>query len=228
MIKTLQFKAHSSRTPFIDLFDEKWVVNSDPYDVFINNISIDILGVMEENEDINDELYKTIKIGEISGTYFNVEFATNSGQWLWDLFDSYSTEAEELYHYLFDEDETPNSEYFELNFNVFNLDYIYIEEEYRNKGIGTFVLKQLDNILNVTLGHSAGCFVCIPLPTTISHKDGIKHISYDKEDKKSIIKLRHIMRSCGYRTIKGSEYLYKNNDRKTTELKLLWIHDKRQ
>src|SRR5690606_7434615 len=101
-----------------------------------------------------------------------------------------------------------NHEFFELNFNVFNLDYIYIDEEYRNEGIGTFVLKQLDNILNATLNHSAGCFVCIPLPTIIREDDNEKHISYDMSNKKLISKLRNAMRRCGYRSIKGTQYLY--------------------
>lgn len=227
MIETLKFVAHSSslESPYIDLGEKDWVMHSDPEDVFISNIAIDILGVIEVNEDIDaDELYKTKKIGEISGTYFNVEFALNSGQGIYDLFDSYSAEAEELYHYLFDEEESPYHEFFELNFNVFNLDYIYIEEEFRNKGIGTFVLKQLDNILNATLNHSAGCFVCIPLPTIIKDDNNETHISYDMNNKKFISKLRNTMRSCGYRSIKGSQYLYKNNDRKTKEINITLIN----
>lgn len=225
MIKTLKFIAHSSNleSPYIDLGEEDWVMHSDPEDVFIGNITIDILGVIEENEDIDaDELYITKKIGEVSGVYFNTEFAINSGQGIYDLFNSYSADAEELYHYLFDKDESPKLEYFELNHSVFNLDYIFIEEEYRKKGIGTFVLQQLDNIMQATLNHSAGCFVCIPLPTIITDKGDDKYISYDKSDKKLISKLRNTMRSCGYRSIKGSQYLYKNNERKTKEIKIIW------
>ena len=92
MIKTLKFIAHSSgsESPFVDLGEENWIMHSEPEDVFISNITVDILGVVEESKDIgSDEPYITKKIGEISGVYFNTEFATNSSQEIYDLFDSY-------------------------------------------------------------------------------------------------------------------------------------------
>ena len=55
----------------------------------------------------------------------------------WILFDLIDSEKQGVYHYLFDEDDEPNSKYIGMYTDVIYIDEIFIEEKYRHQGIGS-------------------------------------------------------------------------------------------
>lgn len=222
MLDSLFFKVSSSSTesPLVFISDKMWFEDAEPQDRFTANVMIDIYGYEEDTPDDDLENSK-IKIGELNGIYFDLEYAVNEGERLVDIFDDLSQDAMELYQTIYDERENDKANIFELNFNIFDIQYIFIRKKYRNHGIGSAIIQHLEEILKSTLRFNVGCFVTIPLPTKITKKNGITEINYIREDKKEIAQLRKFIRNCGYRSIENSEYLYKNTERIDLNIKII-------
>lgn len=79
----------------------------------------------------------------------------------------------------------------------------YIIPQYRNKGIGSYLLNNLDKILNYFLNVNIKCFIIYPNPQVPINKEW-----KDIEDKKSEMKklMEKIIKNAGYKQINKSGY----------------------
>ncbi|MDI6706311.1 MAG: GNAT family N-acetyltransferase [Bacillota bacterium] len=99
-----------------------------------------------------------------------------------------------------------------MSLNIFHIERFYIEEEFRNKGIGEKILDLLDDILNYTLNCEVGCYILLPNPITKNDKNELKIIKDENLNKKLKKKLVKFYRKCGYKKISKSDYMYLNTD----------------
>ena len=97
-----------------------------------------------EKSDSNDN-QKTIV--SLSGYFYDMDYIYKYGQSLFDTFDMCGDDTNKLYDILFDEEENIRIDYQTFSNNIFYLDRIYVEKDYRNKGYAKLLLKQLEDLI---------------------------------------------------------------------------------
>ncbi len=183
----------------------------------INNKEIDISC---SNEDLlnqsyffsiyktDDELNKQEQIGKVEMTYMDVYMAEETGYGVFDLFDLIDSEKQGVCEYLFDFDGEQNDKYVGIDRDVLYIDKIFIEEKYRNIGIGSLIVKELPKLIKQILKLKPGCLVLFANPFEIEN-DKFK----PTRDKKKIKKLIDFYTKNGFERIKETQYLVKNMDK---------------
>ena len=96
------------------------------------------------------------------------------------LFDLIDSEKQGVYHYLFDEDDEPNSEYIGMYTDVIYIDEIFIEEKYRHQGIGSIIVKELPRLIRNILKLRPGCLVLLANPFERKGKEMIAERDEEK------------------------------------------------
>jgi GNAT superfamily N-acetyltransferase len=209
-MKEIKYKINTSTdiTPVRDL-EEKNAIEIYEYDLYWQSIYIDILG--SKKSELDD--FENINLGYISGTYFKINDMEDDGVDKIDVFDSISQETYEVYKSLYDVDGIERGEYIGINGNVFYIDRFYIEKEYKNLGIGSKALIDLEIILKYSLNCKVGNFIL--LPSAIEKIDNSLQMVKDNEAHLKLTnKLKKFYKHFGFKKIKNSNYMYFNTDYK--------------
>lgn len=109
-------------------------------DESVCNYRIDI-NVIEKDLDTMKE--KTI--ASLKGVYFDLAYAMDNSISTYDVFDMYSADTFAFYEILY-EDDMIKEEYESIWPNVFYIERLYVEKEYRNKGNAKALLSKLGDI----------------------------------------------------------------------------------
>ena len=155
----------------------------------------------------DDELNIKEEIGKIEMTYIDVCMAEETGWSIFDLFDLIDSEKQGIYEYLFDEEEEPNSDYIGIDRDVLYIDKIFIEKKYRNRGIGTKLVKELPRLIKQILKLRPGCIVLLANPFEMKENE----LNATKE-KKEIENLIDFYINNGFERIENTQYLVRNMD----------------
>ncbi|MDD3012396.1 MAG: GNAT family N-acetyltransferase [Candidatus Gastranaerophilales bacterium] len=148
--------------------------------------------------DISDENYKVAKI---SGYILDDEQISEDEE---DIIDIADMIDQDLYNAI---DKLVNSDYFTYDEGyIAYLERFYIFPEYRNKGIGNFMLNNLDKILHYFLNIPIKCFITYLKPQIPTEKDWIDLKDTNKTMKKL---MAQVFKTAGYKQIKKSDYYVK-------------------
>lgn len=163
---------------------------------------------------------KEIKLGYIDGTFINVVALHESGYNSYDVLDEVGGVEVDSYSYFYDNDNNPKYDEktgFELvgsSDNIFHLDTLYINKKYRNQGLGSKIMKSLNDIILCVLHLQVGAI-------TFRVEPFEKNIENTPENMnlKDIKRLEKFYENCGYKKIPGVTMIkgkfsqfYKNTD----------------
>ncbi|MEN8908270.1 MAG: hypothetical protein ABF289_20125 [Clostridiales bacterium] len=150
------------------------------------------------------EKYK--KIGVIMGRYFRL--SKLKYDLFEDIFDCVDQENHELYTDLYDENTEINDKYVGLKRNIFHIEKFYIEEEYRNMGLGSKILIHLDDVLSLNINCEVGAYILKPNTIKKDKNDDLTSI----EDKVLYKRLVDFYKRFGFKKIESSDYMFINTD----------------
>ena len=208
-IKEIRYKVNSSSatTPPTRLHDNKPLyIYAD--DSFWQIIQIHIMGSTKE-DDFDD--FENIDLGFLEGTYFKIEDMEMEGINKFDLFDNISQEIHDLYSNLFDMDGIYKDGVIGIKGNVFSIDRLYIENEYRNCGIGRRVIVDLQNILDYSLNCKIGNFILLPSAIEKVEED-LRPVSDEKEYAALTKRLQAFYRRLGFKKVPKGKHMWFNTD----------------
>lgn len=141
-----EFKVMSDRENVFFLENGKLDIKSEIEALSYYPITIEIREERDDNENEGD------LVAKITGLFFDIDNMRNCDFSLFEVFDSIDQNIYELYEALF-KDEEYRGEFDILDGeNLFYLDYIIVEEAYRNKGICKMIIKQIDEIIKYIAG----------------------------------------------------------------------------
>ena len=155
----------------------------------------------------DEDLEKKEHIGKVEMTYMDVCMAEEVGMSNFMLFDLIDSEKQGVYHYLFDDDDEPNSEYIGMYTDVIYIDEIFIEEKYRHQGIGSIIVKELPRLIRNILKLRPGCLVLLANPFERKGKEMIA-----QRDEGKIEELIKFYEKNGFTRIEDTQYLVVNMD----------------
>lgn len=213
-IKEIRYKISSSTstTPSASLREEK-SLHLYEYDSYWQYVCIDILGNRREGE-FDD--FEDIELGFLHGTYFKIDNMDNDGINKFDVFDSISQETYDVYSNLFDSHGIEKEGRIGINGNVFSIDRLYIEKEYRNCGIGRRVITDLEKILQYSLNCKVGNFILLPSALE-KVGESLKQIDDEKAHGTLTKRLQKFYRSIGFKKVPKGTHMYFNTDYRMKE-----------
>lgn len=184
-------------------------INDEEIDISCSNESLLNQGYIFTIYKTDDELNRQEQIGRIEMTYMDVWMAEEIGYGVYDLFDLIDSEKQGVCEYLFSFDGKQNDEYVGMDRDVLYIDEIFIEKKYRNRGIGSKLIKELPRLIKQILKLRLGCIVLLANPFEIEGKK-----MKPSSDKKEIEKLIKFYAKNGFQRIGDTQYLVKNMDYK--------------
>lgn len=205
----LYFKAsiNTNYSPIIQVSDDNWLCNLDPSN-FADFIHFDIY----EFEESDDELYTDKKpIGFISGVFFDIDLAQESNIHIFDLFDSHNDEYEAVYEALIGKDGEFNDDMVGLSRNILYLDRLYISPEFRRKGIGYFVISNIEELIRYCYHFEYGCLIIKPYPLEMIEGE-LSPVKNEKLFNTLLKKLIKLYKQLGFKLAPDNKHMYINTD----------------
>lgn len=150
--------------------------------------SLSYCSVTIELVETNESESKQKTIASLFGYFYDVEYMYNYGQSIFDAFDMVSGDTCELYNVLFDRDGYIKDEYESFCDNVFYIDRLYVEKDYRNKGYAKLMLNQIGEIIKYVAKLNIGIIAVCAQPFEINGNEE-KMIKDNKELKRKLIEL---------------------------------------
>ena len=150
--------------------------------------SLSYCPVTIELVETNESESKQKTIASLFGYFYDVEYMYNYGQSIFDAFDMVSGDTCELYNVLFDRNGYIKDEYESFCDNVFYIDRLYVEKDYRNKGYAKLMLNQIGEIIKYVAKLNVGIIAVCAQPFEINGNEE-KMIKDNKELKRKLIEL---------------------------------------
>ena len=150
--------------------------------------SLSYCPVTIELVETNESESKQKTIASLFGYFYDVEYMYNYGQSIFDAFDMVSGDTCELYNVLFDRDGYIKDEYESFCDNVFYIDRLYVEKDYRNKGYAKLMFNQIGEIIKYVAKLNIGIIAVCAQPFEINGNEE-KMIKDNKELKRKLIEL---------------------------------------
>ena len=150
--------------------------------------SLSYCSVTIELVETNESESKQKTIASLFGYFYDVDYMYNYGQSIFDAFDMVSGDTCELYNVLFDRDGYIKDEYESFCDNVFYIDRLYVEKDYRNKGYAKLMLNQIGEIIKYVAKLNIGIIAVCAQPFEINGNEE-KMIKDNKELKRKLIEL---------------------------------------
>lgn len=153
---------------------------------------------------------KDTRIGFIKGCYILPEEFMNDC-YFFDVCDAESDELEKMADSLIDNNLDLNEKYANETDCICYVSDLYIYKKYRNCGIGSYVLNELQDILYYYARDVITKVVLLPQPRVINNQRQLQNLS-DKNENCEILKerLREFYDDNGFRKIADSEYMIKS------------------
>lgn len=177
--------------------------NIEVNDKYITYFFIDIFVSDLENN-------KNTKIGFIKGCYVQPEeFMEDSD--FYDTCDAESQELEEMASALIDDKLNLKEKYANSSDCICYISDFYIYKKFRECGIGSYILEELDDIMFYYSRDYITRFVLMPQPRVINNQRHTQNLS-DKYKKREIAlekELRNFYKNNGFKEIENSKYMIK-------------------
>ena len=199
-IENILIKGSGSGNAFGDIIEEKLDISGSDESLLNQKY---FLTIYSADEELNEQE----QIGEVEMTYMDVCMAEETGYGVFDLFDLIDSEKQGVCEYLFDFDGKQNYEYVGIDRDVLYIDEIFIENKYRNMGIGSLIVKELPRLIRQILKLRPGCLVLLANPFEVEGK-----MFNPSRDENEIEKLIEFYAKNGFERIEDTQYLVKNMD----------------
>lgn len=157
--------------------------------------------------DEEDESLKKL-VAKVYGRFFDLNYAIDHQVSFYDVFDMADGDSASLIPYLVESDDKIKEKFLTLNNNVYYLDRIFVEEEYRGRGIAKFILNNILDILKYVSKIEFGVLIVQAQP--YDKIDGESIMDY--EDKDRLERLIKLYEDCSFIRIDKSNYLYLLNE----------------
>ena len=153
-------------------------------------------------------------VGFLRGTFYNLTGAYNAKINPVSIFDDIDQDSYDMYVALYDqEEESLNSNYIScMSSNIFGIDRLFIEKEFRGKGIASFLIKNLQNLLSYTLNMEIGCFILNPVPLEKQDNGLVEPTDNLRNDKLLNKKLVKFYSNLGFQQIENDRHMYFNTE----------------
>lgn len=169
------------------------------------------LTFFEAKDEYDDYEFKAVgQIGHIILSYIDVELGQYKGDMsAHSVFDYRDEDVYRAYQHLYDKNGELNDEFRGFaNDNFIYIDDIFIEPKYRNMGIGTEIVRNINNMIRYLLKLNVGCIFLFARPSEKDTEGEILRIM----DNKSQQRLIKFYKNCGFQRIKNTGYMYHNTD----------------
>ncbi|TWH46762.1 GNAT family N-acetyltransferase [Sporomusa sp. KB1] len=222
-IDLISFKVWSSRleTPSVNnpmrRDEDSWPEFGEPDELHAAHITIE--PIFTEFSTDGDMIQHNL--GFLHGIYFDIPSAKESGDNVFDVFDCISGDTSDLYRVLFDSDGNLIDEYVGITNTIFYLDLLYINDEYRNQGVGGKLVDMIKKILKYSLNLEAGCLIVNPIPIRRVNEHEYSLIDDDKEEKRLTNKLKLFYKKLGYKNMPNETYMYINTNYRIRKLSVI-------
>ena len=159
------------------------------------HLEIDDESVCNYRIDINliEKDFETMKektIASLKGVYFDLAYALDNGISTYEVFDMYSADTFAFYEILY-EDGMIKEEYESIWPNVFYIERLYVEKEYRNKGYAKALLNEINDIIRDILKLNVGQIIVYANPFEVNNGDD-EMIRNNKDLDKKLLNLYKI------------------------------------
>lgn len=210
-ICALSFSVTSSRTdiPIVFLEDcdtNEWEDNMDPLEKYFTNIHIDIYGY--PNEELDDD--EKVKVGVLWGIIIESELTMDDYSFL-EVCDIHSQKLCNMASEI-TVDSSIIEKVCDFDRELFYLDRIFIEPEYRGYGIGRCVINILPQILKYSLNIFLGSIVILPKAQERNAEGRITYLDVKDLDKQKTVQLIKYYKSIGFKLTKNHKLMYKKLD----------------
>jgi len=207
-IYALTFSVSSSREDVPPVYLEDYDTNEWANDLaveekYFTNIHIDIYGY--PNEDLNED--EKVKVGVLWGTNIEPEIIMEDYSF-WEACDIHSQELCDMATAI-----TENGSIMEkicdFDKELFFLDRIFIEPQYRGYGIGTCVIRMVPQILKYSLNIFLGSIVILPKAQERNKEGRIAQLEDKDLDKQKTAQLIKYYKKLGFKLTKNRKFMYK-------------------
>lgn len=202
-LEAISLKVSKSRNNiyYINSDIKNSIEQQEPEDKYIINVYIDILGIKSENE-------KEVNIGKLEANFFESEIVMED-MTFYDICDCVGSDLEPLASEIVDGDGYIKEDICDYCGNLMYIDRIYIEKEYRNIGIASFVIESLNDILSYTLNLHPTTIILLPKPQEKDEGGNLKNI--EDNDRKELYtqQLIKFYKRTGFKKIRNSKYMVK-------------------
>lgn len=203
-IDNIKIKISSEKSVFIlPGFDENIKTiyeNSSPEHKYCTNFTADVYAVDGMGEIIMD-------IGFLKGTSFEAEVTYDDVNNFLELCDMVSADLYHMAVAITDKYGHVKKSICSAECNIMYIKNIYVEEKCRRLGIGKYLLDNINDLFYRSLNYTHHTFILSPFPQIKCGKrslQNIEEVSY--AEKKRLI---DFYKKCGYKLIKDSDFMYK-------------------
>jgi len=181
-------------------FDD-WLENEDMINKYTIAIKIEILGNNFQNE-------KNIKVGEVSGYFFESESARDDVDFYY-LCDSISSDLEMMASSIVNEYGSIREEFCDFDATLMYIDRIYIEEKYRGLGIASHVIKDINEILSYSINLYPETLILLPEPQERNKEASLSFMTDERKKNLCKQKLIKLYKTLGFNEIENTNYMLK-------------------
>ena len=179
-----------------------WLENDDMINKNTRDIKIEILGSSLENDE-------SIRIGEMRGYFFESELARDDISFLY-LCDAMSADLEMMASAIINEHGNIREEFCDCHETLMYIDRIYLEEKYRGLGISSYVIENLNEILEFSINlYPRVVLILLPMPQDRIEEGLLSEMK--NEEKKHLCKqkLVKLYKNLGFNEIENTDYMLK-------------------
>ena len=180
---------------------EEWFESLEPEEKYISNFRLRIYKVDEYEN-------KQSEIGYLRGNFFEAEINYDDVDFFW-LCDMVSQELCNMAEAITKNGMVKES-ICEYDENIAYIDRIYIEPEYQNCGIGTYIINNLHEIMSFYLNLRPNVFILQPVPQA---RNEIGEVCEADDDTALKLNLKEELllfyKRCGFKKVRGTDYMKK-------------------
>lgn len=203
-IVNIKFKISTNKdiieVPELNQMIETLIEQMDPEEKYVIYFKINILAELLSG--------KTSEIGFIEGYFFEAEMFLSEANSFFDLCDRISGDICGMAEAVTTKKGNIKSSICPPENNIMYIDKMYIEERYRNCGVGTYMIDNINALLRYSLNLEAYVCVLMPYPQVKSPDGELTHATEDTEEKR--FRLIRFYRRTGFSEIKGTQYMFRH------------------
>lgn len=201
-LDSLSIRIHASkRIEYIHEETGAWKKELEPQEKYLIPTHIGIYGMNLETDEEKE-------IGVIRAYFFEPEILIEDSSF-WEVCDAESGDLEAMAEAITDEGLRISEEICSENASIFYIDEIFIDKEYRNLDIGSYVIQNLDEFLFFSSNLNIGTIVTMPYAMEGSIEEGYTGIENEKEKNKTLKGLIRFFKRNGFEQVGVSNYYYK-------------------
>lgn len=200
-IEELSFNIYSNKQiHFISEDFKEWKKYAEYDTKYVRDVYMDIMAI----KDFEDEEEK--KIGNMIAYFFEPEVLIKETTF-WNVCDSISGDLEAMASQIIDKNMQVREEICPEYNSILYIDELFLEKEYRNIGIGKYILDNLRDFLYHSGNLTVGTIITYIYPMEGSVND-YKKIEDEMVEQEKTEKMMRFLKKCGFKQLENEKYWY--------------------